>query len=271
MNHPLNPPVVFHPPAAGPPGLGDGMRALFGGFGFLFTNPGVWIFALVPVAIALSLFGMFGWLALATVPSGVDSLFGAPTTTAGGIVASVLTVAAVVAVLLVAALVSFGLAQPLSGPALERIVRRVEKKLGAPTWPPTSIFDDMLRSLQSVIVGYAFGLPLLAVLVGINIVFPPAVVVTFPLKIAVMAMLLTWDFCDYPLSIRGVAIGTRVAFLRRHLRPVIGFGIGLALLSLLPCALLIVLPAGVAGAARLIVTIERWESSQGVPPPYPVA
>jgi CysZ protein len=39
-----------------------------------------------------------------------------------------------------------------------------------------------------------------------------------------------------------------------------GFGFGLGLLSLVPCALLLVLPAGVAGAARLTRRIELFET-----------
>jgi CysZ protein len=257
--------VAPGPPPAPPkrPGVGDGIRALFGGFGFILSTPSVLPLALVPVVVALTLLTILGWLAVDLVPPRVEALFGATSSMAMGVVAWIVKVAAVIVALLTAALVSFGLAQPLSGPALERIVRRVEASLGAPAWPKTSALEDILRSLQTVVVGYAFGLPLLAVLFAINLVFAPAIVVTFPAKIVVMAMLITWDLCDYPLSIRGLRVGDRVALLRRHIRAVLGFGLGLALLALLPCALLLILPAGVAGAAKLVVAIERWEASQG--------
>ncbi|XXX77720.1 hypothetical protein WMF30_02955 [Sorangium sp. So ce134] len=45
------------------------------------------------------------------------------------------------------------------------------------------------------------------------------------------------------------------------LKAVLG-GYGLALLSFLPRSLLIVLPAGILGAARLVVTLERWEATR---------
>jgi len=81
--------------------------------------------------------------------------------------------------------------------------------------------------------------------------------------ILVTALLIAWDLCDYPLSIRGLPVGARVAFMKRHAGAMIGFGAGLALLStFLPCAVLLLLPAGVAGAARLTCDLEQWEKSR---------
>lgn len=241
------------------PGARDGLGAFFGGFGFILTNPGIWPLALVPVTVALSLFGVLGWLAADLVPPQIEALLGPASSTAMGVVAWLVKALALVVAFLAAALVSFGLAQPLSGPALERIVRQAEAKLGAPVWPKTSFVSDIGRSLQTVIVGFAFALPLLALLFVIDVIFPPAIVVTFPIKMIVTALMITWDLCDYPLSIRGAAVGDRIAFMGRNIKAVLGFGLGLALISLVPCLLVLVLPAGVAGAARLVLSIERFE------------
>lgn len=261
---PLSPP---QPPAPRdlalvprPPGFASGLRAFFGGFACILSDPSLWPFAAVPAVVALSLTGLFGWGVVAFVPSQIEALL-APHVS--GVLVTVAEIVASALLLLVALLLAFALAQPLSGPALERIVRRVEERLGAPSWPPTSFVVDVGRSLQSVLVSYAFGLPILALLFLVNVVFPPAAVVTVPLKLAVAALLLTWDFCDYPLSARGVPIGTRVAFLRRNASAALGFGLGLALLALVPCLLLLVLPAGVAGATRLVAEIERHEGAAG--------
>jgi CysZ protein len=255
-------------PAALPerPGIGEGARSFFGGFGFVLSKPDVWPLAIVPIAIALALSATLGWSIVAFLPSRIEVLLGPSSSAAFGVLAFLVKVVATLMAILVAALISFGLAQPLSGPALERIVRRVEADLGAPTWPKTSILEDVSRSLQSVLVGYAFGLPTLAVLFVLGLIFPPLTVVTIPLKIVVTAILITWDVCDYPLSIRGIPISERVSFLARNIRPVIGFGLGLALISLIPCALLLVVPSGVAGAARLVFAIERWEAATGRAP-----
>jgi CysZ protein len=103
-------------------------------------------------------------------------------------------------------------------------------------------------------------LPVIVLLSLIELAFPPAAIVTTPLKLGVTGLMLAWDLCDYPLSIRGMPIRTRFALLGRHLAAVMGFGLGLALLSLIPCALLLALPVGAAGATRLVVRLERFET-----------
>lgn len=249
------------PPA--PPTFGAGLRALFSGFGFILGTPGIWPLALVPVAAAALVTSLLGWGAISYVPDQVQHLVGARL---GGVLSTVLQVLATVLALIVAAILGLALAQPLSGPALERIVRHVEQSLGAPAWPPTSVITDVLRSLQSMLIPYAVGLPILAILFVINLLFPPAVVITFPMKMLVTAIMIAWDLGDYPLSIRGVPVSERVSFIARHGKAMAGFGLGLALLGLIPCLTVLILPAGVAGAARLIVQIERWEAAQGRPP-----
>jgi CysZ protein len=277
MNHlPPQAPTPVHggaPPPAAPlapaprerPGFGAGVRALFGGFGLIFGDPGLVPLALVPIAVALAATGLLGWAAVAFVPDLVRALLGEH---AGGVLSTILEILATAVALIVAALLGFALAQPLSGPALERIVRRVEAKLGAPPWPPTSVIADVLRSLESLVIPYAFGLPILIVLFVINLFFAPAAIVTIPLKLAVTALMVAWDLCDYPLSIRGIPAGTRVSFMKRNAKAMLGFGVGLALVGLIPCLLVLVLPVGVAGGARLVVEIERWEATQrGAPGP----
>jgi len=239
------------------PGFSAGVRSLFGGLGLIFGDPGLWPLAMVPILVAIVIIALLGWGAVSFVPEQVRALLGAH---GGGVLGTVVAVAATGIALIVSLLLGLALAQPLSGPALERIVRRVEAKLGAPAWPATTLLADVRRSLETVVVTYAFGLPILAALFVVNLVFPPAVVITVPLKLAVMAILLAWDLCDYPLSIRGVLVATRVAFMKRNAGAMLGFGFGLALLGLVPCLLVLVLPAGVAGATRLIVQIERWEA-----------
>lgn len=241
------------------PGFGAGVGALFSGFGFVITNPAVWPFALVPVVV------------LVVVASGVSvggyELISRPLVAAvhhwsslpQGAVTGVAKVLAGAVAILVGLLVGAALAQPLSGPALERIVRRVETKLGMPTWPETSLAVEIGRSIEGLLVTATLALPIFAFLFLIDLLFPPAVIVTTPIKVAVTALTCAWDLCDYPLSIHGVGIRARVALLRRHIGAVFGFGLGIALLSLLPCALLLALPAGVAGATRLIARIEAWE------------
>lgn len=252
-------------PAPKRPGFWAGLTAFFSGFGYLMVTPGVWLLAMVPVTIAVVLSSVLGYGAYRVVPGWIAGAIGPTTSAVGGFAAEVAEITATVLAVMASLLIGFALAQPLSSPALERLVRRREASLGAPTWAPTSIVDDVLRSIQSVLVSSFFGLPLLGLLFVVDVLVPGAVVVTFPLKILVTAMVIAWDLCDYPLSLRGVPVLQRVALIGRYLWPMLGFGVGLALLSILPCMLLLILPAGVAGATRLVCEIERWEEhSRGV-------
>ncbi|WP_438013885.1 EI24 domain-containing protein [Sorangium sp. So ce315] len=248
------------------PGFGAGLRAVLGGYGYLFRTPDLWPLALVPTGIALVLTIALAIAGVKLAPSLVELIVKEPGT--GGlwtVLMAVLRILSLAVVLVAALAVSFGLAKPLSGPALERMVRRAEADLGAPAWPAVGFFADMWRALQSSLVALAFTLPILLVLGVVGLLFAPASVVVVPLQLAVTALAGAWDLCDCPLSIRGVPVAARVAFVRRHLAAVMGFGSGLALLSFLPCSLLIVLPAGVLGAARLVVALERWEATKRAP------
>jgi len=69
------------------------------------------------------------------------------------------------------------------------------------------------------------------------------------------------DKRNYPLSIHGVPVAARVAFMTRNLGAMLGFGFGLVLISMVPGLIVLVLPAGVAGAARLTRRIEQVESA----------
>ena len=240
------------------PGFLAGTGALFSGFGFLARTPGTWPLAAVPIVVVVAVTTALGVGAVHLITPWFAGLFGAP----WEFLAVVADVIAGALALILAALIGFALAQPLSGPALNRIVRRAEADLGAPAWPPSGALEDVGRALQSLAVGYALGLPVLALLALITVLAPPAAVVTVPLKLVVLALLFAWDLCDYPLSIHGMPVSARVAFVARNAGAMIGFGFGLALLSLIPCMPFFALPAGVAGAARLTRRIELFEASQ---------
>lgn len=243
------------------PGFREGVGALFNGYRYLFRTPDVWLPSMVPIVISVilsSIFGIMGvkgalWLVSTYLKGNDPSILWA-------IVLVLFKILAVLLGLIGALFLAFALAKPLSGPILERIVRRVSTDLGAPEWPAPTLFQDVVRSLQSTVVALIFTLPLLIPLVAIGIIFPPAAVITTPLQFVVTAIGAAWDFCDYPLSIRGTGVAERIEFVRRNKSAVVGFGLGLGLLLLLPCSLIIVLPAGVIGAAHLTVALEKWEA-----------
>ena len=106
---------------------------------------------------------------------------------------------------------------------------------------------------------------MLGVLLLIGLVFPPAIVVTVPLKLTVGALVVAWDLLDYPFGLRGVRVRERIAFIRANFRSVLGFGACASLVLLIPgVGLLVLLPLGVAGATQLVAEVERGPS---LPPP----
>ncbi len=245
------------------PGFRAGLRALFDGYRYLFFTPGVWPLAIVPIFVTLVLATGFGigavkgalWLVTKNLTGNHNSWY-------WPILSGFFQIVAVVIGLAVALFLAFALGKPLSGPVLERIVRRVSTDLGAPIWPTPTLVQDILRSLQSSLVAVAFTAPIMIPLIVVGLLVPPLAAITTPLQFIVAAIGAAWDFCDYPLSIRGTPVGARIEFVRRNKRAVMGFGLGLALLLLLPCTLIVVLPAGVIGAAHLTVVLERWEEAE---------
>lgn len=245
------------------PGFAAGLRCLLGGFGFLLRHPRSWPLAAVPLAVLIVVASALSVAALFWLPGIVERIVGPPSTTWGTVGTGLLKALSTVTAMVLSLLVAFGLAQPLSGPALEALIRLQERHLGEPERPPTAFWLDVWRSLQSLLIGYAVGLPPLAILFVISFVFPPAAIVTTPLKILVLAFMVAWDLCDYPLTVRGLSVSERFRIIARYRGAVLGFGVALALGSLVPCVLFLSLPAGVAGAGRLISQIQRFDQSQG--------
>ncbi|MGD0524772.1 MAG: EI24 domain-containing protein [Polyangiaceae bacterium] len=213
-----------------------GAAAFFQGMAFIVSTPRLWLRALVPILAALVLFGGFGALFIA----------GATLLTSGLLV----WLLAVPAVLL-ALLLGLSLAQPLSGWALEGIVREQRRELGLPELPEVSLGASMLSSLGSALLALAVGLPVIALLTVVGWLVPPAMVVTLPLKVLVGSLMVAWDLVDYPLAMHGAGIGDRLRFAGRTFGSFLGFGLAATLFFAVPGLGLLALPCGVAGATRL--------------------
>lgn len=149
-------------------------------------------------------------------------------------------------------LLAISLTQPLSGFALEAIVRRQDRALGLPGWPELPFARTMAHTLAATLIGLVVWLVAFGSLSVVSFLLPPAVVVTVPLKLVASALLIAWDLLDYPFGLRGVGISARFAFIKKNFGAVLGFGMLGALVALTPGAGLLLLPFGVAGAARLV-------------------
>jgi CysZ protein len=173
-----------------------------------------------------------------------DSSFGHALATALRFFVTVLATA-------VSALLAASFAPVLSAPALERIIVLRERALSLPPRPPVSLFTEIWCGLRAQLLAYTVGIPVLVVLWVVTLAFPPAAVVTFPLKLATTAALLAWTLLDYPLSTRGVPLRARLVFVRRELPRVIGFTAAVFVLFAIPLGAVVLLPAAVAAATEI--------------------
>lgn len=241
-------------------GFGRGFLAPFAGAKQLLVTPATWPFALVPVVVFVMLetgVVLASWRHLK--PWVNDHLAGGGSLrNAGAWLASFL---AVVFIAGLGWLLSAALTPVLSAPALERIVGSVERELKAPERAPLGFFAELGCGLRATLLSLGVTLPAILALSVLELVAPPIVVVTTPLKLLLGALGVAWSLFDYPLTLRGVGINQRLHFVTQHFWAVLGFGVAFSLVFWVPCFSVVMLPVGVAGATRLYWEIERASRS----------
>jgi len=233
-------------------GFVEGLTAPFRGLGFLARSPDLWLYSIVPALVMIAVAAILASLGFVGVSSFVARFFEIPKWAE-----VLLKIVLYLVVIVLAVVVGFALAQPLSGPALDKIVDAQEKAMGISPHPPESIFRSILRSLLVTLTSLAITLPILLLLTVVDLLIPAAAIVTVPLKLGVSAMMIAWDLLDYPMSRRLMGVSSRMAWIRSHLAATFGFGLALAIVLLVPCVGLLVLPVGVAGATRLTIDADR--------------
>lgn len=233
----------------------EGLAAPWHGLGWLVGTPSAWPVALVPMLVftALVSAGSYGGIRL------VEHLIAPHLTHLDGwnLLLQVLRVLGWLAAVGVAVLLSLALAQPLSGPALESLARRQGSAIGATLPPERPFLEGLGRSLRVTLFGLLVTVPLVIGLTIVELFVPPLAVITVPLKFVLTALMVAWDLLDYPLSLRAAGVRARIAWISSHFAATMGFGLSVAVIGLIPCAGLLFLPAGVAGATRLVALAER--------------
>jgi CysZ protein len=222
-------------------GFFAGAGAFFQGMAFVVSTPRIWPRALVPVLAALVLFA--GLTAL--------GLSGAIALTRGASLQGLWLVLLAIPAVVLALVLALALAQPLSGWALDGIVRAQRRELGLPELPEGALLSTMWSSLVAALLALAVGAPTIVLLTAVGWLAPPAVVVTVPLKVLVGALMIAWDLADYPLAIQGASVGDRLRWAAKNWRAFCGFGLAATAFFAIPGLGLFALPCGVAGAARL--------------------
>jgi len=160
-----------------------------------------------------------------------------------------------IAVVVSVALALFGsltLASPLSATALERLVRIHDERVGAPAYPRTPWITSASRALGASLLGLAVSIPVTLVVTIVDALFPPAAVVLVPLGTLVSGYVIAWNLLDYPLGLRAVTLGERARWMASRVALVTGFALSSSLLLLVPGLGLLLLPAGVVGAAMVV-------------------
>lgn len=231
-----------------------GFRTLFSGFSRLARLPSSHPYALVPALVFMVLEAGFVLLSVRVLSPWVrEELAGqAAWRNAGAEALSWLSV--LVGTLLgwfVAALVT----PPLSAPALERIVGIVERDLGAAPRAPLGLVQEFWCGLRASTLGLALFVPPALLVTLFELLVPPIAVVTTPLKLALGALSVSWALIDYPLTLRGVGVRARLAFMKANAASVLGFGSAFALSFWMPCCGILLLPVGVAAATELLNTL----------------
>jgi CysZ protein len=225
-----------------------GLRAFFGGIGFILTTPAVWGWSLVPVGfmalLSLGLCGLGWWGAWEASKALVgEQNFGTWTLTAMlGLLGATLAV-----------LIALTLAQPCSGFALEAICRAQERAMTGRASPAVPYWASLWRNLKVIAATLVLGGGFMLGLFVVEVLAPPAVIVTVPLRFLVGGWLMAWNFLDYPLGLRGLGFRDGIRWVGQHPGAVTAFGLAWWSLVLFPGAVLLLLPMGVAGAARLVV------------------
>ena len=240
-----------------PPSFALGARSFVRGARWIARHPKHWAHAVVPALFALVLVTAFAglgawaaWRLSAPLRDEVSLLWQ---------IVGMLEAFAVGSVAVgVGALLGLSLAQPASGWALDHLSRALDLSLGGVAHPEGRWLPAAWRGLQVTLAGLAVSLPLLGALLLVDVLFPPAMVVTVPLKFIVGALVVAWDLLDYPFGLRGLPVRARLRFIRANFRAVLGFGGCASLVLLLPgVGLLVLLPLGAAGATQLVAEIER--------------
>lgn len=244
------------PSASRPPRLWDGVLALGGGLRFLVSRRDCWFAAAVPCVVVFLIAVPLCWLAIARLGPGLADwlLPDATRWYAVGARAAVRWGASALGAYLGlwAALL---LAPPLSAPALEHLVRAQETALGLPPRPSRGVWFELWCGVEAQAGALLVALPVWLSLWGLGLLVPPLTPVLLPLQVFPLALGLAWSLLDYPLTLRGVRLRARARLLLAQPGPILGFGAAFALVTVVPGAALLLLPAGVVGATRLVVRL----------------
>ena len=228
------------------------------GFAFLLRHPPLWPLAVLPAVLTAAL--LFAGLVLSWyfVPRIEDALAPSPARV-GDFLALTASVALGLMTLATGAMLGFALGLVLAGPVLDRLSERTERLAGDDGAAPPlgrGIRFEAVQSLQAALF-FALAVPL-AFLVGLVPLVGPVLATIWG------GFALGFQLTDGPLARRGLAFAAKLGWHSRWRPETLGFGL-LGLLTLLvPLANLLMAPALVVGATRLVLELRGLEGEEAV-------
>jgi CysZ protein len=241
--------------------LWAGFAAPWRGLVFLGARPRTWALALVPALIASVLFVFFGWLLVRGSTGWIAALIpkGDAAQTTGRdwgsfVVRWLLDGVVIILSLAVALYTSLTLASPLSAKPLEALVRVRDEERGAATYPTTAWTTSSARALGAGLVGLAVSIVVTIIVTVLNLVVPAFAVATAPIGALLSGYVVAWNLLDYPLGLRAMTLRDRARWMGAHMTLMTGFAVSSFLFLFVPGLGLLLLPAGVVGAA---IVVER--------------
>jgi len=227
--------------------------AFAGGVGFIIGTPRTWPLAALPAAIMTLLTILFTVLAVWGSAEFSAWVFGSERGTWGGIGYWVVVVLLVLVLFLIGVLLALLLAEPLAALALERISQAQQRAITGSAPPPSPLIGSIWMNVKAITFSLALGGPTLLALFAVNLFFPPAAIVTVPLKLLVFGWMLAWDFIGYPMGLRKQGLRARLKWVFRNFGAFTLFGLMWAFCVVVPGVVLVLLPMGVAGATRMVL------------------
>jgi len=245
-----------------PPGFLSGVMAPFQGFHFILTHPSTWTRALIPALIFTILLFTFAIPGTWGMYLFTNHLIQQHTSRWAHYGILLLRIVLYIVAIFLSLILAFVTAQPLSAPALESLVRAQERQLKYPNRPEESLCASIWRSIRVAIISIITTLCIFIVLTLTEFFFPPAVIITTPLKFIATAFILAYDIIDYPLSLHLFGIRERTPWFKHYIWSTLGFGLAMEVIFLIPGAFLLLLPSCVCGATILVVAAERAQIDQ---------